>query len=134
LYFPEISRILLLETKTTGERKMENVTKNENFNQVCVWPSTVVSEDDVSSFTQFFQDTFGARVQFLEDYRTLPDREDGLIVEDTGGRADALFAVHADDVAKFAIPRLQFGIRWIEDAIDNSPEIYAKRITKYRTW
>lgn len=113
---------------------MENVAKKENFNQVCVWPSTVVSEGDIPQFEKWLQDEFGVRGQFLEDYRTLPDREGGLIVEGTGGRADVLFAIHKEDAEKFALPRLQYGISWIEDALDNHPEIYEERISKYRTW
>ena len=113
---------------------MENVVKKENFNQVCVWSNTIVSEGDISQFEKWLQFGFGIRGQFLEDYRTLPDREDGLIVEGTGGRPDILFAIHDEDVSKFALPRLKYGIRWIEDALDNDPEIYEERISKYRTW
>lgn len=113
---------------------MENVAKKKNFNQVCVWPSTIVSEADIPEFIKFFKDTFGVRAQFLEEYKTLPDRDYGLIVEGTGGRSDVLFAIHKEDVGKFVIARLKYGMRWIEDALDNSPEIYEERISKYRTW
>ncbi len=114
---------------------MENVVKKENFNQVCVWPSTVVSEGDIPKFEKWLQDTFGVRGQFLEDYRTLPTVDEyGNAVEGTGGRADVLFAIHKEDVGRFATARLEYGIRWIEDAIDNHPAIYIKRLTKYRTW
>ena len=114
---------------------MENVEKKEDFNQVCVWPSTIVSDTDIPKFEEFFKEQFGVRVQFLEEYKTQPDLdENGDAVKGTGGRSDALFAIHKDDVGKFCIPRLQYGIRWIEDAIDNNPDIYEARITEYRTW
>ena len=80
------------------------------------------------------------RVQYLEEIETLPDRdEDGVEDPDTGGRNDLLFAVHEDDVMEFAVPRLQIGIRWIEDAVGewnnkNGYIIYPERVKEYRIW
>ena len=81
---------------------------------------------------------YNVRVQYLETILTKPDiGRDGEPIENTGGRSDILFAVHLNDIAKFAVPRLQAGIRWIEDVLapDNyrSP-IYPKRVFQYRTW
>lgn len=112
----------------------KNVKKKEDFNQVVVWPSTIVGESEVTNFEKFLQDTFGVRGQYLEEIKTLPDIEDGVDVSDTGGRNDVLFTVHKHDINKFSVPRLQYGMRWIEDALDNNPEIYEKRIHEYRTW
>ena len=118
---------------------MENIQKNENYNQVCVWPGTLLPEDQVNDFIQFFGDE-GFRVQFLESIKTFPDRDDqGSMIEGTGGRSDILFAIHDEDIGKFAIPRLQFGIRWIEDVLDNESNnsdhsVYPERIRGYRTW
>ena len=50
---------------------------------------------------------------------------------------DGRWTVHNDDVMKFAIPRLQMGIRWIEDALDNESDnhsIYPPRVREYRAW
>ncbi len=72
--------------------------------------------------------------------KTGPDRdENGIAVPETGGRHDVFFAVHNDDVMRFAIPRLQMGIRWIEDVLENEARetehsIYPERVKEYRTW
>lgn len=108
-----------------------NIIKKDNFNQVCVWPSTIVSECDVQKFEEFFKEMFEVRVQFLEEYKTQPDRIDFICVYGTGGRSDVLFAIHDEDVSKFVTTRLSYGIRWLEDALDNSPEIYESRIHRY---
>ena len=114
---------------------MENVTKKEKFNQVCVWRSCIVAGGDIPKFEKWLKEEFGVRGQFLEEYKTLPDKDEyGYDNEGTGGRADVLFAIHDDDIHKFTIPRLQYGISWIEDALDNTPDLYEERISKYRTW
>ena len=59
----------------------------------------------------------GVRIKFKCEVETLPDIENGKAVPDTGGRNDLFFYVHEDDIPKFALPRLQMGIRWWEDVI-----------------
>ena len=84
---------------------------------------------------QFFLEEMGVRVQYLEEVYTAPDMENGFPVEGTGGRCDCLFAVHGDDVAKFAIPRLQMGIRWLEDVYGNGGgSLYPERVAEYQCW
>lgn len=116
----------------------ENVSKKVNFNQVCVWPGTICGQEKIKEFEQYILLEFGTRVQYLEEIKTLPDRKNGNDVSGTGDRNDLFFAVHTDDVNKFALPRLKAGIRWIEDAVGdwNNPEgiIYPKRVLKYKTW
>ncbi len=118
---------------------MKNVDKRENFSQVCVWPGTIVTNQQIHEFEGYFKEN-GFRVQYLESLLTNPDRdENGIAVPETGGRTDAFFAVHNDDVMKFAIPRLQMGIRWIEDVLENEARetehsIYPERVKEYRTW
>lgn len=115
-------------------------TKTEApFTQVVVWPGTILHEDQVGEFEQFMFDELKTRVKFLETINTCPDIENGCPVEGTGGRTDLFFAVHTDDIGHFAIPRLQFGMRWIEDVLDNEkahghPSIYPARVREYRTW
>lgn len=114
---------------------MSNVELNPNFRQVCVWPGTVVGLDRVSDFEQWALETFGARVQYLEEVKTAPDFENGYPVEDTGGRNDLLFAVHNDDVMKFAVPRLAYGMRWLEDVYGNHQgSLYPERVSQYQCW
>ena len=118
---------------------MNNVKRNKNFNQVCVWPGTLLPEDQVEQFVRYFSDN-GFREQHLETIKTSPDRDDwGASVEGTGGRSDVFFAIHDEDIIKFAIHRLQMGIRWIEDVLDNEARetdysVYPLRVEEYRTW
>ena len=117
------------------ERKA--VERKEDFNQVCVWPNTLIGKDEVEKFEGWVKENFGVRVQYLEEYKTNPNPDD--FKGETGGRNDAVFAVNKEDVAKFAIPRLQMGIRWVEDVLDNAENnnklsIYPTYLKDYRTW
>ena len=116
---------------------MENVQLKKDFTQVCVWPGTIVGADNVQDFENFIQEEFGVRVQYLEEVYTRPDfnEESGHPIPDTGGRCDVFFAVHDKDVMKFAVPRLTFGIRWVEDVYGNGGEyLYPDRISEYQSW
>jgi len=111
----------------------KNVKLKEHYTQVCVWPATIVGDDKIIEFESFMLDTFGARIQYLEEIKTFPDKDD----PNTGDRNDVFFAVHDLDVGKFAIPRLQYGIRWIEDVLDKGNyknKIYPQRVYKYKSW
>ena len=118
---------------------MSIIQRNKNYNQVCVWPGTILPETHIEKFVKHFEEN-GFRIQHLETLRTGPDRSDaGAEIEGTGGRSDVLFAIHDEDVMKFAIPRLQMGIRWIEDVLDNEASstehsIYPDRVKEYRSW
>jgi hypothetical protein len=94
------------------------------FIQLCVWPGTIVGQDRINEFESFFKDEFNVRVKYLTEVKTLPDLDkNGNIKPDTGGRNDAFFYVHSEDISGFAVKRLQMGIRWWEDVIkynDNS--------------
>ena len=107
-----------------------NVPRLPGFEQVCIIHGLVFeSKEDIDEFVQFILDKTGTRVQYLEQVKTLPG--DG----GEGGRNDVLFAVHNDDVAKFAVPRFQLGARWIEDTLSKvnyRDPIYPERIFKYR--
>ena len=112
-----------------------NVARKEGFNQVCVWPGTVCGADFISGFEGWFLEKFLARVQYLEEVETAPDFKNGHPVEGTGGRNDVLFAIHDEDIGKFALPRMQYGIRWIEDVYGNgSGGLYPERVAEYQSW
>lgn len=106
----------------------------KNFNQLCVWPGTVLeTEDEKITFEQFeawVSENFGGvRIKMVEEVKTLPNMNNGVPVPETGGRNDLFFYVHDEDILKFAIPRLQVGIRWWEDVLGNGQEnIYPKEI------
>jgi len=114
---------------------MENVELKPGYQQVCIWPGTLMGDSTPEDFEKHFSD-LGFKVQFLEEIETKPDVQDPY---NTGGRHDVFFAIHNDDVLRFAIPRLAMGIRWIEDStaeINNyhlNP-IYPERVLKYKCW
>ena len=97
----------------------------KKYNQLCVWPATVVGKDDVKDLEDFFKDEMGVRVKYKTEVLTNPDLdEDGNEVPDTGGRNDLFFYVHDDDIGKFAVPRLSMGIRWYEDVVSYNDGAY----------
>ena len=107
---------------------MTNAVLKPGFSQVCVWPATVVG-DQVEAFEQHMFDKMGVRVQYLEEVVTGPG-EGG-----PGGRNDVRFAIHDEDIGKFAVPRLSMGISWIEDVFANGGGVlYPDRIREYKTW
>ena len=114
-----------------------NVEKKDGYDQVCIWPGTLVGEKDIELFEKFFLKEFGTRVQYLESIVTKPDVGD--FSGETGGREDVFFTVHKDDIEKFTIPRFRLGIKWIEDVLssvngyDKNP-IYPNRVMEYKIW
>jgi hypothetical protein len=105
----------------------------KKFNQLCVWPGTIVGKDQIKDFEKFFKDEMGTRVKYVEEIETLPTPDE----EGTGGRNDVFFYVHDEDIDKFAIPRLSMGIRWWEDVLGNGNGVlYPQEVlTKYpKTW
>ena len=133
--FPDLSSLIMFKSKHSNilmeeDMNTENIPRNEHFNQVCVWEGCLVGEK-VGEFPVFMQQTFGIRIQYLEEIVTLPG--DG----GEGGRNDVFFAVHEDDIETFAIKRLQVGIRWIEDVLSSvnyRDAIYPKRVFGYKSW
>lgn len=99
------------------------------YNQLCVWEGTLLDDSGPKGFIQFLKGEFGARFKFAEEVKTLPDRKGGTVVPDTGGRNDLFFYVHDDDSSKFALPRLNYGIRWWEDVLSNGGrELYPNEV------
>jgi hypothetical protein len=121
---------------------MSAVPRKEGFTQVVVWPATVVGAH-VAEFEGWMAENFEVRAQYLEEVTTGPDYNDPT----SGGRIDTVFAIHQDDIGKFAVPRLSAGMRWIEDVLDNEARqnmeaqpatpfhsIYPTHLEEYRTW
>lgn len=107
-----------------------------NYTQVCVFPGLLVDQDKIQEFTDQIKEVFDTRVQYLETILTKPDVDNP---ENTGGRSDVFLAVHQDDIEKFAVRRLQYGIRWIEDAMSNANgyhlnPIYPEYVEGYKSW
>ena len=85
----------------------------EKFNQLCVWYATVIGKENIKALEKFFLTEFGVRVKYRDEVITLPDSTG------PGGRNDAFFYIHDDDIEKFAVPRFSIGVRWWEDVISN---------------
>ena len=97
----------------------------KKYNQLCVWPATVVGKDDIKELENFFKEEMDVRIKYKTEVLTNPDLDgDGNEVPDTGGRNDLFFYVHDDDIGKFAIPRLSMGIRWYEDVVSYNDGAY----------
>lgn len=107
---------------------------NNDYQQVCIWPGTLVVEADemqnmtreerIARFETFMREEFGVRVKYLEEVKTNPDLKGGVPVPNTGGRNDLFFSVHNEDINKFAVPRLRAGIRWYEDVVSYNGHSY----------
>lgn len=111
------------------KEKVEELAK-EGYEQVCIWPGTLVVDleketlPQIANFENWVQEQFGVRAKYLEEVKTNPD-ETG-----PGDRNDLFFVVHKDDIGKFAIPRLQIGIRWYEDVVsyNGHSKLYSQEI------
>lgn len=112
--------------------RTENVKLEPGFTQVCIWPGTTMGDNTPEDFVAWFKQ-FDFRIQYLEEITTKPDVRNGRVVEGTGGRIDQVFAIHDDDIGRFAVWRLPFGIRWIDDALPQDP-IYPERFEQYKSW
>jgi hypothetical protein len=109
-----------------------NKKLKDGYSQVAVWRGTTLGDMKPEEFEKdFSKELGGIKVQFLECIETLPDLEFGERVPGTGGRSDLLIAIKDEDIGKFALSRLKYGISWIEDAIDNDPHVYPERIYNY---
>ena len=115
-----------------GDTHMES-----QFNQLCVWPGVVVGDSKKvqEDFVKFFKYELGVTVKYETEVKTLPDPGD--LGMKTGGRNDIFFYIADGDISKFAIPRLNMGIRWYEDVLSNGGgDIYPTEVLeKYKkTW
>jgi hypothetical protein len=133
-----------MSTETYNPQRLENGNikfDKEKFNQVCIWPGTIVNEtaEEIESFCKHFKDEYGIEIIYLETIVTKPNVLDGKTVPDTGGRHDVFFAVDTSDkkFRLFCIYRLQLGIRWIEDVLSSvnyHSDIYPERVFDYKQW
>jgi hypothetical protein len=100
---------------------------NHTNAQLCVWTGTIIGPENIAEFENWLTEEFGVTGEYAGEFETLPDLKSGEPVPGTGGRNDALFWIAAEDVPKFAVPRLSFGIRWWDDYLDNSRDIVPDR-------
>jgi hypothetical protein len=93
-----------------------------------VWMGTTISDDDISAAEEFFLDRFGVRMKYQGTIVTLPGGplQSGALQGD-GGRHDAVFRLHAEDVPSFATQRFLMGNdcpRWWHDYLANNAGIF----------
>jgi hypothetical protein len=126
------------EDGTKKDINNENIPLKEGFTQVCVWPDTNLGDGTPDEFEKVMFEHYKTKVQYLEEIKTLPDKlPNGKDDPETGGRNDLFFAVHQEDISKFAVRRLMVGIRWIEDVLakhNYRQKIYPERVFDYRSW
>ena len=104
------------------ENQPEKTEKENPFTQLCVWQGCLVGNTpgQIADFEKFMAENYeGTRIKYAEEVKTLPSVVNGKAIPDSGGRNDLLFFVHSEDLGKFAVPRLQVGIRWWEDVLLN---------------
>ena len=87
--------------------------------QVVVWTGTIVGENDKTKFEEWMAEN-GFNATYLEEFKTLPSvGAIGELIKGTGGRNDLLFAVSPDNIGKFSVWRLSYGMHWWEDYLDS---------------
>ena len=101
--------------------------KQPNYDQLCVLRGVT---DELDELKPLLEQEFNIRVLMAEAFETLPDNSG------PGGRREVLFWVHNDDVMRFAIPRLQYGISWWEDYLSNNRALIPSRVRNAypKTW
>jgi hypothetical protein len=77
------------------------------YTQVVVWPHTVLGDNTEEDFTKYMTETFKAKVKLIGEHRITKDR------------TDLLFYINSEDIPKFAVARLTWGMRWLEDVMAN---------------
>ena len=80
---------------------------SNKFTQVVVWPHTVLGDNTEEDFKNYMTKTFKSEVKLIGEHRITKDR------------TDLLFYINADDIPKFAVARLTWGMRWLEDVMAN---------------
>jgi len=112
----------------------ENNVQSKGFNQLCVLEGTLMPEGGAKALEAFFKDEMKVDVRFETQVETLPDNPG---CTETGGRNDLFFYIADKDIGKFAVPRLQMGVRWWEDILGNgNGKLYPSEVLeKYsKTW
>ena len=143
----DICTIPTPSTNLKLERRVQRKKVEEAIDdEVKVAASPLLSSDDPYNVPLLWLDTFipashrkqkvvdwfankkeggpGIRVKYFCSYKTCPG------AGGPGGRCDALFFMHKDDVKSFAIPRFTRyrDMKWLSDMLANSPKIYCEEL------
>ena len=99
--------------------------EDNKFTQLCVWQGVLLEGLTTQQFEEYMLEHFGTRIKYETEIKTLPDLDKyGKPIPETGGRNDVFFYAHEEDIPKFAVPRLQAGIRWWEDVVGYNDNAY----------
>jgi len=115
----------------------KKIPPTKDYNQIVVWEGINLRERDIPAFEKFFEKAGFRKPKIIGIVETEPDVDsDGNPIPGTGGRKDLLFYVNSKDIARFAIWRLPYRMKWWEDVLNNQGEIYPTYIKlKYpRQW
>ena len=99
-----------------------NDRDEEAYSVVAVIPGCVVFQENSVSSLGDFAHSVGAKhpLLIIGSATTLPDSEEqDHPAPESGGRHDFFFAFHNLDIMRVAISRLQYGVRWWDDIVDN---------------
>ena len=69
---------------------------------VCVWPGTLVGQEDVETFNSTMSEQLGVKITYLEEVKTNPNP--GETLEESGGRNDVFFEMDEDDLDEVMFP------------------------------
>jgi hypothetical protein len=123
-----------VEPQQVDEKSIGMPTPSEDTGVKMVWMGTTISDDDIPDCEQFFLNRFGVRMKYLGTIITLPGGQGGAL-QGPGGRHDAVFRLHREDVSSFATQRFLMGNdcpRWWDDYLaNNSGIVSAEDVQKY---
>lgn len=69
---------------------------------VCVWPGTLVGQEDVEVFNSTMSEQLGIKITYLEEVVTNPNP--GETLEESGGRNDVFFEMDENDLDEVMFP------------------------------
>lgn len=75
---------------------------------VCVWPGTLVGQEDVEVFNSTMSEQLGIKITYLEEVKTNPNP--GETLEESGGRNDVFFEMDEDDLDEVTLPFMMMDI------------------------
>ena len=75
---------------------------------VCVWPGTLVGQEDVEVFNSTMSEQLGVKITYLEEVVTNPNP--GETLEESGGRNDVFFEMDEDDLDEVTLPFMMMDI------------------------
>ena len=75
---------------------------------VCVWPGTLVGQEEVETFNSIMSEQLGVKITYLEEVKTNPNP--GETLEESGGRTDVFFEMDEKDLDEVTLPFLMMNI------------------------